>query len=376
MSPDDTLERTALNGLHVELGARLVPFAGHELPLHFTPGILAEHRHTRSAASLFDIGHMGLVRITGADPAGALERVTPADVRGIRPGRQRYALLVNEHGGIQDDIVILKGDDLLYVVVNAARKASDLAFLKRHLAGAALVEEVRDLTLLALQGPAALAALAPLCPAATELGFMEWTISSILGHRALVTRSGYTGEDGFELAVPVAIAPLVARKLLDQPGVLPAGLGARDSLRLEAGLSLYGHELDEQTTPVEAALEWTIGQRRRQEGGFLGADVVLRQLAQGAPRRRVGLRLHGPAPARDGTPIVDAHGAEIGRVTSGGIGPTAGAPIALGYVATAHATPGTRVGLVVRGRVLDAEVTTLPFVPHRYVRRPPLAAAR
>jgi aminomethyltransferase len=355
---------TPLHDLHVELGARMVEFAGWSMPVQFA-GIIAEHTHTRAKASLFDVSHMGQVTISGPDRVAALERLVPGDIAALAPGRQRYTMLTNDAGGIIDDLMVANGDDYLFLVVNAARRVVDLARLRDNVEG---VTGFADRALLALQGPAAAAVLARLAPGVDALPFMGSGIFDIDGVTANVNRSGYTGEDGFEISVPSASAVRVARRLLAEPGVTPAGLGARDTLRLEAGLCLWGHDIDETTTPIEAGLAWTIGKRRREAGGYPGADVIARQLAEGPKRRLVGIKLDGRAPAREHTQITDASGAPIGTVTSGGYGPTIGGPIALGYVGAAHAQPGTSVGLTVRGAALPGQVVKLPFVPHRYAK--------
>lgn len=370
MSPTDPppsdLRRTPLHALHTKLGARMVPFAGFEMPLQYE-GILAEHRHTRAKASLFDISHMGQAHLR-ENGAAALERLVPTDITGMATGRARYTMLTNESGGIIDDLMVINGGTHLWLIVNAARRAVDFAHLACHLPLETELAPLENQALLALQGPAAAAVLSRLAPAARLMLFMTSETLKIGSIRCCVCRSGYTGEDGFEIAVDADAAEDLARHLLHEPEVKPAGLGARDTLRLEAGLCLYGADLDETTTPVEADLTWTIGRRRREEGGFLGDEVILRQLVEGVARKRVGLRIQGRQPARAGAVIVDDGGAPIGKVTSGTIGPTVGAPIAMGYIATAHAEPGTTVAIDVRGKRLAAEVTRMPFVPHRYVR--------
>jgi len=360
------LARTPLHDIHVGLGARMVPFAGYELPVQYEAGIIAEHSHTRAAASLFDVSHMGQLALRGLDPAAALERLVPGDIAGLAPGRMRYTQLTNDAGGIIDDLMVTNVGDYLFLVVNGARRDADLARLREGLDGAGV--EPLDRALMALQGPRAAEALARLVPGVDEMGFMTAAPFTLDGSAIAITRSGYTGEDGFEISVPAADAGRIARRLLDQDPVRPAGLGARDSLRLEAGLCLYGHDIDETTTPVEAGLAWTIGKRRRAEGGFPGAAIIQRQIADGPPRRLAGLRLAGRAPAREGAEILDASGAVVGAVTSGGFGPTVGGAIAMGYVRADCAAEGTALGLSVRGRVLDAAVAKLPFVPHRYFR--------
>lgn len=362
------LKRTPLHDLHRELGARLVPFAGWEMPVQYPAGILAEHQHGRAAAALFDVSHMGQVRLDGADAAIALERLVPADIQGLKPGRARYTQFTDGQGGILDDLIVSNAGDHLFLVVNAGCRDADLDHLRGALEPAVRVTELADRALLALQGPAAATVLARLAPPAAELPFMGTAEMDLSGVPCRVSRLGYTGEDGYEISVPAADAMPLARTLLAQPEVKPAGLGARDSLRLEAGLPLYGHEIDTSTTPVEAGLAWSIQKRRRQEGGFAGAEVILRQLAEGTTRRLVGIRPEGRAPAREGSEIQDANGRTIGKVTSGGFGPSLGAPVAMGYVETEHAEPGRELSLIVRGKPLPARVAALPFVPRRYHR--------
>ena len=363
---DDTLKQVPLHALHVALGARMVPFAGWSLPVQYPAGIMAEHRHCRSAAALFDVSHMGQVALRGPDPAMALERLVPGDIRGLAAGRMRYTQLINEKGGIIDDLMVTDAGDHLFLVINASRRETDLAHLRRNLAGHTV--DVLGRALLALQGPGAAAALAALAPGAERLGFMSAARFAIDGSDVGISRSGYTGEDGFELSVALADAERIARLMLAQDGVKPVGLGARDSLRLEAGLCLYGNDIDETTTPVEAGLSWTIGKRRRGEGGFIGADVILRQLADGAPRRLVGLLPEGRAPARAHAEILGANGERIGAVTSGGFGPTVGGPVAMGYVARGADAPDGAVAVMVRDKAVPARIARLPFVPHRYVK--------
>jgi len=362
------LKRTPLYELHLSLGAKMVPFAGYEMPVQYASGILAEHLHTRAAAGLFDVSHMGQVRIHGADAAAAFERLVPADIRGLAPLQQRYTQFTDESGGILDDLMTTRLEDGLFVVVNAACKDDDIAHMRKMLAGAARVEPLPDAALLALQGPAAAAVLARLAPACRTQKFMSLARYSLEGVAAVVTRSGYTGEDGFEISLPAAAAAALARRLLSEPEVKPIGLGARDSLRLEAGLCLYGHDIDRTTSPVEAGLVWSIGRRRREEGGFPGAQRIRAELAGGPARKRVGILPDGRAPAREGSAITDAAGRKIGTVTSGGFGPSLGGPLALGYVESAFAAVGTPLQLVVRDVPRPAKVARLPFVPQRYYR--------
>ncbi len=375
MSDSATL-RTPLHGLHVELGARMGPFAGYDMPIQFASGILAEHLHTRSRAGLFDVSHMGQAELVGPDHAtvaAALERLCPADFLGLAPGRQRYSQLLNAEGGIIDDLMVSRppgADGKLNLIVNAARKAVDFALIESSLPQSVRLTRRDDLALVALQGPAAVAVLERLAPAGglAAMSFMSARPVSFGRFSAFVSRSGYTGEDGFEISLPADDAEAFARRLLADPEAAPIGLGARDSLRLEAGLCLYGHELDETIDPIEAGLAWSIQKRRRLEGGFPGAARVQAALAEGPTRMRVGLRPEGRAPAREGAEIVDASGAEIGRVTSGGFGASVGAPIAMGYVASSAAAPGTSVSRMVRGKPLAARVWPLPFHPHAYHR--------
>ncbi len=362
------LNRTPLYDLHVELGARMVPFAGYAMPVQYPAGIIAEHLHTRAAASLFDVSHMGQIALSGAGAAAALETLAPGDILGLAAGRMRYTLFTNEEGGILDDLMVTNEGRRLALVVNAAQKHDDLERLRARIGAACRVEAHFDRALLALQGPGAAQALAPLAPGSGDLVFMAAARLDLRGVEALIGRAGYTGEDGFEISVDAADAERVARLLLEQPGVRPAGLGARDSLRLEAGLCLYGHDIDGTTTPVEAGLAWTVAKRRREEGGFPGHGAIRRQLREGVRRRRVGLLPEGRAPAREGAELRDATGKTVGQVTSGGYGPTVGGPVAMGYVETARAASGTSVAVVVRGRPRPARLVDLPFVAPRYHR--------
>jgi aminomethyltransferase len=346
----------------------MVDFAGWALPVHYPAGIMAEHRQCREAAALFDVSHMGQVLVHGAGAAEAFEALVPGNVTGLGQDRLRYTVLTNEQGGVLDDLIVGHIAGGLYVVVNAACREADLAHLRAALEPAHRVEELSDRALLALQGPAAAAVMTRLAPATAGLAFMQSAEADIGGWRCRVARSGYTGEDGFEISVAADDAAALAGLLLDQAEVEPAGLGARDSLRLEAGLCLYGHELSPEITPIEAGLDWTIGKRRREHGGFPGAGTILRQLRESPARKLVGIRPDGRAPAREGAEIQDTGGRPIGFVTSGGFGPTVGGPIAMGYVASAHAAPGSPLTLIVRDRAHAAQVAPMPFVPHRYAR--------
>ena len=361
------LKRTALFDLHRELGARMVPFAGWEMPVQYPGGIIAEHQQCRTAAALFDVSHMGQVTLRGPEPAAAIERLVPGNIKGLKPGQARYTLLTTESGGILDDLIVSNAGEFLFVVVNAGCRDQDIAHLRRHLEPEHEVVEHADRGLLALQGPAAAAVVGRLAPDAPSLAFMS-TIETTLGGLACrISRLGYTGEDGFEISVAGEHAAKLARTLLAAEEVAPAGLGARDSLRLEAGLSLYGHDIDETTSPVEAQLEWTIAKRRREEGGFPGAERILQELQDGPARRLVGIRPEGRTPAREGAEIRN-DGHAVGRVTSGGFGPTVGGPVALGYVPSSLSAPGTPLEIIVRGKPIAASVASLPFVPHRYHR--------
>jgi aminomethyltransferase len=368
-TPNDTrLRQTPLHALHVELGAKMVPFAGYAMPVQYKQGILAEHLHTRAKAGLFDVSHMGQGRLVGPGAAQALEALVPADVTGLGVNRQRYALFTNAQGGILDDLMVANAGSHIGLVVNAACKQADFGHLRAHLPGDVTVEEFPDKGLLALQGPLAAAVLERIVPGVAAMKFMDnrdfaWN-GAILG----ISRSGYTGEDGYEISVPAARAEALARELLAQPEVAPVGLGARDSLRLEAGLCLYGHDIDTTTTPIEAGLLWSIPKHRRNVGGFPGDNIIVRQIAAGVSRRRVGIQPEGRAPAREGTAIVDEAGARLGAITSGGFSPTLNRPIAMGYVAKSHTAPGSRIMLMVRGKPLPATVVAMPFVTQNYHR--------
>ncbi len=364
-----TLNTTPLDALNRELGGKMVPFAGYSMPVQFPAGVLSEHLHTRAKAGLFDVSHMGQASLHGAGAAAALEALVPGDMIGLKPGRQRYTLLMTPEGTIMDDLMVANlGDDRLFIVVNASRKHVDLPHIAAHLPAGVTLERHEDRALLALQGPAAVAVLARFAPEVAALPFMGVTPATILGAECLVSRSGYTGEDGVEISIPGDRATDIARALLAEPEVMPIGLGARDSLRLEAGLCLYGNDIDETTNPVEAALTWVIQKRRKIDWSFVGADKVRAMLDNGAPRLRVGIQPEGRAPARGHTEIVDANGARIGEITSGGFGPSCNAPVAMGYVDRAHAADGTAIFLMVRGKPLPARVAPMPFVPHTYVR--------
>lgn len=369
--PSTPLKRTPLDALHLSLGAKMVPFAGYNMPVNYPLGVLKEHVHTRTHAGLFDVSHMGQGELSGADVDTALEALVPGDLKALKPGQIRYTVLLNEDGGILDDLMVTRPaeagkENTLYLVVNAACKDQDFAHIAAKLKGRAMLVRHDDAALLALQGPSAAKVLARLIPAAASMGFMTSRTESLDGIPVRLFRSGYTGEDGYEISVPAARSEEVARRLLAEPEVEAIGLGARDSLRLEAGLCLYGSDIDTTTTPVEAGLSWVIGKRRRTEGGFPGAQKILKQLKEGVSRTRVGIKPLGRAPARAHTEIQDTAGNRIGEITSGGFGPTVNAPVAMGYVDSGFAAIGTKVNLMVRGQALPAEVAPLPFAPHRY----------
>jgi len=381
LASDDrnSLKRTPLHGLHVALGGKMVPFAGYEMPVQYPAGVLREHLQTRNSAGLFDVSHMGQLTLRAKsgkveDAARALERLVPQDIIGIAPGRQRYAQFTNDAGGILDDLMVANFGDHLFLVVNAACKEADEAHLRAHLSDICTIEPLPDRALIALQGPKAESALAKLYPEAPSMRFMDAGPRQIDGLPCFVSRSGYTGEDGFEISVPAEAAETLVRKLLDNADVTPIGLGARDSLRLEAGLCLYGHDIDTTTTPVEAALEWSVQKSRRnggaRAGGFAGAEQILAQFERGAPRRRVGLRPEGRAPVREGARLFadEASAEPIGTVTSGGFGPTLNAPVAMGYLPTPLSAVGTQVFADVRGQRLPLRVAATPFVPNTYKR--------
>jgi aminomethyltransferase len=371
------LSLTPLHALHIELGAKMVPFAGYEMPVSYPSGVIKEHLHTREAAGLFDVSHMGQAAIASAShaqAASALEALVPGDIAGLAPGQMRYTQLLNAQGGIIDDLMVTRPaapehDGKLLLVVNAARKAVDYAHIAANLPSGLKLAPDDGLALLALQGPAASAIIAGLCPPLAQLAFMTASPAELHGIACHVSRSGYTGEDGYEISVAADKAEALARALLADERAAPAGLGARDTLRLEAGLCLYGHDIDETTSPVEADLVWSIGKSRRHDGGFPGYGRIDAELAAGPSRRRVGLRLEGRAPAREGCDILSADGQPAGRVTSGSFAPSLNAPVAMGYVAAALAEPGTPVQVVIRGAPNPASVVPMPFVPHRYHRK-------
>ncbi|WP_085597365.1 MULTISPECIES: glycine cleavage system aminomethyltransferase GcvT [unclassified Pseudomonas] len=370
----ETLLKTPLHSLHLELGARMVPFAGYDMPVQYPLGVMKEHQHSREQAGLFDVSHMGQILLRGANAAKALETLVPVDIIDLPVGMQRYAMFTNEQGGILDDLMVANlGDEQLFLVVNAACKDQDLAHLRRHIGEQCEIQPLfEERALLALQGPAAVSVLARLAPQVAQMTFMQFKPVTLLGVDCFVSRSGYTGEDGFEISIPTAQAEKIARALLAEPEVAPIGLGARDSLRLEAGLCLYGHDMNEQTTPIQASLLWAISKARRADGpragGFPGAAVIFAQQQEGVARKRVGLLPQERTPVREGAEIVDADGNIIGSVCSGGFGPTLGGPLAMGYLDIRYTALDTQVCAIVRGKKVPMLVSKMPFVPQRYYR--------
>lgn len=374
---DAPLLRTPLHALHLRLGARMVPFAGYEMPVQYGAGLIAEHKQCRGSAALFDVSHMGQIRLVGPDSARALEKLVPVDMIGLAEGRQRYAFFTNPSGGILDDLMTVRpapdaglGD--LFLVVNAACKHEDLLHLSTHLGHLCQVQQLPDRGLLALQGPKAVLALARLNPAVSSMKFMDGRSLDLVGVPCFVTRSGYTGEDGFEISLPADGAEHVAQQLLEQPEVKPAGLGARDTLRLEAGLCLYGHDIDTTTSPVEAGLTWAMQKVRRpggaRAGGYPGAAAIEKQLGGSPPSKRVGLIGLERVPVREGASLFDAHGHKLGHVTSGTLAPTVNQPIAMAYLPIDHAQGHHEVYAEVRGKRVPMRVSPMPFTPHRYQR--------
>ncbi len=363
---------TPLHALHCELGAKMVPFAGYDMPVNYPGGILAEHRHCRYEAALFDVSHMGQIKLLGDAAAQALESLVPMDMIDLAVGKQRYAFFTNAAGGLLDDLMVTRRADHWLLIVNAGCKVADLAHLTQHIGHRCGVVALPDQALLALQGPHAVTALARLNAGVAELKFMTGADFSLAGADCFVTRSGYTGEDGFEISVPAEHAETLARALLAQPEVKPAGLGARDTLRLEAGLCLYGHDINDSTTPVEAGLTWAIQKVRRpggaRQGGYPGSGVIEAQLAGGSIAKRVGLIGLERVPVREGAPLFDAKGQRLGHVTSGTLGPTVHEPIAMAYLAANHAIVAHEVYAEVRGKRLPMRVAPMPFTPHRYHR--------
>ncbi len=364
---------TPLHDLHVELGAKMVPFAGYDMPVQFPAGIMQEHRHTRGAAGLFDVSHMGQFVLRGASAAHTLEQLLPVDAEALAIGQQTYTQFTNENGGIDDDLIVCRwSEDSFFLVVNAACKQQDFDHLQQHTPDDCELVELSNQALLALQGPQAVNVLQTLCPEICELSFMQGCWVRIGQHECFITRSGYTGEDGFEISIANDAADSLARRLLSNNAVQPIGLGARDSLRLEAGLCLYGHDLNEHTSPVAAGLTWSISKSRRRggakQGGFPGADIILAQIENGTEQKRVGLNIIGKAPVREGAKLFTADGQACGHVTSGGFGPSVNQPVAMAYVDTACKAAGTELFAEVRNKRIPVQVATLPFTPHRYHR--------
>ncbi|WP_156390545.1 glycine cleavage system aminomethyltransferase GcvT [Caulobacter sp. Root487D2Y] len=367
---DQDLKKTPLYDAHVAAGARMVPFAGYSMPVQYKDGVLKEHLWTREHAGLFDVSHMGQARLRGDNPAKSFEKLVSADYQGLKPGKQRYAVLLNAEGGVIDDLMTARpDDDGLFIVVNGACKDNDYAIIAQALKGEATVERLEDRALLALQGPEAAAVLAAHVPQAATMVFMDTLALTAFGTDAIISRSGYTGEDGYEISVPAAEATRIWNTLLEDERVKAIGLGARDSLRLEAGLPLYGHDMDETVSPIEAGMPFAVGKSRREAGDFPGADRILNELAGDLKRVRVNLKVLEGAPAREGAEIADETGAVVGVVTSGGFGPSFGGAIAIGFVPPALAVVGSKLKVIVRGKPQAAEVVTSPFVPTRYVRK-------
>ncbi len=374
-STDTPLLRTPLYDLHVAAGAKMVPFAGYEMPVSYPLGVLGEHQHTRAKAGLFDVSHMGQCLLSAPHGvAEQIERLVPGDIAGLKDGRMRYTQLLNEGGGILDDLMVTRigvegGREWFFLVVNGACKDQDFAHITQYIGDTADMQVLGEQALLALQGPAAAAALARLLPGVGDMAFMSMRLfdETPFG-KVWASRSGYTGEDGFELSLAGDLASDLARALLADNAVELIGLGARDSLRLEAGLCLYGHDIDETTSPIEARLAWSISKRRRADGGFPGAARIQRELREGTVRKRVGILPEGPAPAREGTLIHASGGEEIGIITSGGFGPSFGGPVAMGYVLSEHAAIGTKLDLMVRGKARPATIAAMPFVPANFYR--------
>ncbi|WP_171101525.1 glycine cleavage system aminomethyltransferase GcvT [Ruegeria sp. HKCCD7255] len=361
------VKRTPLYDLHVELGGKMVDFAGWEMPVQYPAGIMAEHNQCREKAALFDVSHMGQVILCGDAVGEKLETLCPQAYATLKEGKARYGFFTNANGGIMDDLIVSNAGDQYFVVVNAALRHQDIPHMRDNLDGVEVIE-IFDRALVAVQGPAAENVVGALCSAARDLKFMETTVAEINGVECRISRLGYTGEDGYEISIPEDKAIEITRAFLAHEDCEPAGLGARDSLRLEAGLCLYGNDIDQTTSPIEASLGWAIQKRRKEEGGFPGAARIQRELAEGPARKLVGIKPAGRAPARQGVEIQSANGASIGQITSGGFGPTVGGPVAMGYVSAGHAEPGETVNLIIRGKPQPAEIVALPFVKQNYKR--------
>lgn len=372
MSEDDkSLLKTPLYSLHEELGGKMVPFAGYSMPVQYPLGVMGEHNHTREEAGLFDVSHMGQVVITGDGADEWLETLVPGNIIDLKTNRIRYTMFTNESGGILDDLMITKRENDIFMVVNAACKDQDITHMRANLPAHLELHELNDRALVALQGPKAASVISRFTPGADKMDFMSYAEVTIAGADCFISRCGYTGEDGHEISIPADKAEEVCRLILSEPEAEAIGLGARDSLRLEAGLCLYGHDITQETTPIEGSLNWSIGKRRRENGGFPGASIILDQLSSDSvARRRVGILPSGRAPAREGTEILDANDNVIGVITSGGFGPTFGGPVAMGYVTTENSKNGTDVFLQVRKKKLEAKVADMPFVTQRYYRKP------
>lgn len=363
----DAPKRTPLYDLHVELGGKMVDFAGWEMPVQYPMGIMGEHKQCREKAGLFDVSHMGQVILKGDDVATQLEKIAPSAFTTLKEGKARYTFFTNENGGIMDDLIVSNAGDHFFVVVNASMRHQDIPHMAKNLEGVEVIE-IFDRALVAVQGPSAENVVGDLCPAARDMKFMETLVADINGVECRLSRLGYTGEDGYEISIPDDKAVEVTRAFLAHDDCEPAGLGARDSLRLEAGLCLYGNDIDNDTTPVEASLNWAMQKRRKEEGGFPGAARIQKELAEGAARKLVGIKPTGRAPARQGVEVQCSEGNVIGSITSGGFGPTVGAPVAMGYVSAGHGEPGEKVNLIIRGKAQPAEIVALPFVTQNYKR--------
>ncbi len=363
----DAPKRTPLYDLHVELGGKMVDFAGWEMPVQYPMGIMGEHKQCREKAALFDVSHMGQVILRGDNVGEKLETLCPQAFATLKEGKARYGFFTNDDGGIMDDLIVSNAGDHYFVVVNAALRHQDIPHMQANLDGVE-VTEIFARALVAVQGPSAEEVVASLCPAARELKFMETTVAEIDGVECRISRLGYTGEDGYEISIPEADAIRISKLFLAHDDCEPAGLGARDSLRLEAGLCLYGNDIDQSTSPVEASLGWAMQKRRKEEGGFPGAARIQKELAEGAAKKLVGIKPEGRAPARQGVEVQTLEGDSIGAITSGSFGPTVGGPVAMGYVATEHSAAGTKVNLIIRGKAQPAEIVALPFVTQNYKR--------
>ncbi|WP_435661662.1 glycine cleavage system aminomethyltransferase GcvT [Leisingera caerulea] len=363
----DAPKRTPLYDLHVELGGKMVDFAGWEMPVQYPMGIMGEHKQCREKAALFDVSHMGQVILRGDNVGEKLETLCPQAYATLKEGKARYGFFTNEDGGIMDDLIVSNAGDHYFVVVNAALRHQDIPHMQANLDGVE-VTEIFDRALVAVQGPKAEDVVGALCPAARDLKFMETTVADIDGAECRISRLGYTGEDGYEISIPEADAIRISKLFLAHDDCEPAGLGARDSLRLEAGLCLYGNDIDQSTSPIEASLSWAIQKRRKEDGGFPGAARIQKELAEGPSKKLVGIKPEGRAPARQGVEVQSEGGDTLGTITSGSFGPTVGGPVAMGYVAADHAAPGTKVNLIIRGKAQPAEIVALPFVTQNYKR--------